>query len=212
MNRLLSALNPISLALRLGRGAAAKVFTVLRWKLILATAVAAAAALVALAGVYTITAPLGTARQLAAHLRGGAPNMPAHRYDCLPTSAAVTGGRYSPDAQATISQIPPNATIASASAYLLYRWSHLQENWQPSWREWEIYLHEHLISPTASDIEIAQTVDPATDYTPYLVPARSTVVDLASGGPVVASRKQLQTLAEQVYNECRRKDEDPRSS
>lgn len=162
----------------------------------------------ALAGIYTITAPLDTARQLASYLRGGAPNMSAQRAECLSASLAVSDGRYNPEAQRIISEIPPNATITPATAYLLYRWSHLQDLWQPSWQEWGSYLHDHMISPTASDIEIAQSVDPQTDYTPYLVPARSAAIDLASGGPVVADKKQLHALALEVYDECRRRDEE----
>lgn len=211
MNRLLATLNPLTLALRLGRGAAVRLFVVLRFKLLLSVAIPFAAALVALAAIYTVTAPLDAARQLAAHLRGGAPNLPAHRAECLSGSTAVVDGRFTPEAQKIITEIPPNATIMPASAYLLYRWSHVQDLWQPAWQEWDSYLRDHMIRPTASDIEIAQSVDPQTDYTPFLVAARSTAIDLASGGPVVTDKKQAQGLAVEVYDECRRRDKEEKA-
>lgn len=212
MIKLLITLNPLKLALRLGRGATQRLLTVLKWKVILTTTVVGAVALVILAGIYTLTAPLDAAQQLAASLRGGAPNMPASHTRCIPTSPAVIDGQYSPHAQQIISEIPPNATIAPATGYLLYRWSHQDQPWQPSWDEWVIFLHDHDVTPTATDIDIAQTVDPQTDYTPYLVPARSTTIDLSIGGAVVADKKQIERLATQIYDECRRSDDQLKSA
>lgn len=207
MIKFLTTLNPLTLALRLGRGAAQRLFTVLKWKVILIATVVGAVALVMLAGIYTLTAPLDAAQQLSASLRGGAPNLPAGHRRCIPGSSAVIDGQYSPHAQQIISEIPPNATIAPATAYLLYRWSHQDQPWQPSWDEWATFLHDHDVTRTATDIDIAQTVDPQTDYTPYLVPARSTTIDLSIGGAVVADKRQIERLATQIYDDCRRSDE-----
>lgn len=205
--KLLATLNPLTLTLRFGRGAVQRLFKTLRWKVVLTTAVVAAVALATLAGIYTLTAPLDAARELAASLRGGAPNLPASRTACIPDSPAVTDGHYTPEAQRIVADIPPNATIKPATAYLLYRWSHQDQPWQPNWDEWEGYLHDHSIGPTASDIEIAESVDPQADYTPYLVAARSTTVALAAGGPIAADKKQIASMADQVYRACRRSDE-----
>ncbi|MEE3755282.1 hypothetical protein [Mycobacterium intracellulare] len=207
MIKFLTTLNPLTLTLRLGRGAVQQLFKTLRWKLILTAVVAAAVALATLAGIYTLTAPLDAARELAASLRGGAPNMPPSRSACIPNSPAVIDGHYTPEAQRIVSDIPPNATINPATAYLLYRWSHQDQPWKPSWDEWDGYLHDHQIGPTASDIDIAESVDPRADYTPYLVAARSTTVALAAGGPIAADKKQIAAMAYQVYRDCRRSDE-----
>lgn len=212
MNKFLAALNPLTLTLRFARSATQRFVTALPWKLVITAAAALFVAAVALAGIYTLTEPLNAARQIAASLRGGAPNMPARRAECIPASAAVTDGHYTAQAQQIISDIPPDATITTATAYLLYRLSHQDQPWQPTWDEWLNYLREHAVSPTASDIDIAQTVDPTTDYTAYLVPARATAIDLAIGGPVTADKKQLTTLAKQIYTECRRADEQRKSA
>lgn len=207
MIRILATLNPLTLALKLARRTTQHLFTAVRWKLLLTTALTLTAALVALAGIYTLTEPLNAARQIAASLRGGAPNMPAQRAECVSASTAIIDGQYSPQAQQIIAAIPPDATITTATAYLLYRLSHQDQPWQPTWEEWQNYLRDHAIAPTASDIDIAQTVDPQTDYTPYLVPARATAIDLAIGGPVTASKKQIASLANQIYTDCRHADE-----
>lgn len=204
---MLATLNPLTLALRLARSAAQRLFTAIRWKLILTATLAAATALVALAGIYTLTAPLDTARQLAASLRGGAPKTPTHRAHCIPDSPAVVDGHFTAQARQAVSDIPPDATITPATAYLLYRWSHQNQPWQPNWDHWNNYLRNHLIRPTASDIDIAESVDPKTDYTPYLVPARSTAIDLSIGGPVITDKKQIKALADQIYRDCRRNNE-----
>jgi hypothetical protein len=203
MVKSLATLNPLTLALRLARSAAQRLFAAIQWKLILPITLAAAAALVALAGIYTLTAPLDTARQLAASLRGGAPKMTAQRTHCIPDSPAIADGHLTAQARQAVSDIPPDTTITPATAYLLYRWSHQDQPWQPTWNDWNNYLHNHLIRPTASDIDIAQSVDPKTDYTPYLVAARSTAIDLSIGGPVAADRKQIDALADQIYRDCR---------
>jgi hypothetical protein len=201
MIKFLATLNPLTL--RLARSAAQSLFTAMRWKLVLTAALATAAALVALAGIYTLTAPLDTARQLAASLRGGPPKMPAQRAHCVPDSPAVVDGHFTAQARQAVSDIPPDVTITPATAYLLYRWSHQGQRWQPTWDDWNSYLRDHLIRPTASDLEIAESVDPKTDYTPYIVAARSTTIDLSIGGPVVADRKQIEALADQIYRDCR---------
>jgi hypothetical protein len=203
MVKFLATLNPLTLALRLARSAAQRLFTPVRWKLVLTAALATVAALVALAGIYSLTAPLDAARQLAVSLRGGAPKMPAQRAYCIPDSPAVVDGHFTVRARQAVSDIPPDTTITPATAYLLYRWSHQSQPWQPTWDDWNSYLRDHLIRPTASDIDIAESVDPKTDYTPYLVAARSTTIDLSIGGPVVADKKQIEALADQIYQDCR---------
>lgn len=207
MNRLLAALNPLALALRFGRGAVGAIASV-RLKVVLVAGAAAAVPIVALAAVYTMTAPMTLAKSFAASLRGGAPDLPPDRAACIPASSAVEAGRYTAVAQEAIGQIPSNVTIAPATAFLLFRWSHTgEEDWRPTWAEWEGVLAEHAVSSTASDIEIAQTVDPAIDYTLYLVPARSTTIGLSFNGPVVADKRQLSELADQIYRTCQQEAE-----
>lgn len=206
--------NPMTLTLRAGRGALRRLFAVLRWKLILSVGLAASCVLVLLAGIYVVTAPLSVARGFATFLRGGAADIPAHVVECIPDSGAVHAGRYTAPAERIVSEIPQDATIAPATAFLLYRWSHIgdQGQWQPTWNEWQSHLNARMIRATASDIDIAQSVDPEMDYRPYLVPARATTIGLSISGSVVAGKRQIEDVAQQIYQECKRRDEQRRSA
>lgn len=210
--RFLTAANPLTLTLALSRAALRHLFAVTHVKLILTAAVGATVVLVVLAGVYMLSAPLILARDFAQFLRGGALDLPAHVAACIPDSAAVHAGRYTESGEQIVAEIPQNATIAPATAFLLYRWSHIGDRWQPTWTRWEAHLGAQKISATASDIEIAQSVDPETDYTPYLVPARSTTIGLSIAGPVVAGKRQIEDIANQIYRECQRRDDQRRAA
>lgn len=203
--------NPMSLTLR---AALRRLFAGLRFKLILSAAIAAGCALALLAGIYVLTAPLSVARGFANFLRGGGTDLPARVVECIPESSAVNAGRYTTAAERIIAEIPQDATISPATAFLLYRWSHINEpgQWQPTWNQWQDYLNAQAIQPTATDIDIAQSVDPELDYTPYLVPARSTTIGLSISGSVVAGKRQIEDIATQVYQECKDRDEQRRLS
>lgn len=204
MNQLLAILarlNPLTWTLRVSRRLVTTAITAPIKPVLLVGAIVVGCT-VAGAGLYIMYAPIDTALAFAKALQGGAPNLPASRAACIPDSPAVRDGRYVPAAQRVIDQIPPNATITSTTAYLLYRLSHLHQGWQPTWDEWSAYLTDRAITKTASDTDIALSVDPHTDYSPYLVPSRSTAIELAVQGPVVADKRQLANLADQIYRTC----------
>lgn len=175
----------------------------IRGRFLIKAGVVLAAILIPATFIYTVTVPVSYARQLAAAMGGGAPDLPESKRACLQSSAALTAaGTYTEPAAAAVSQIPPGATITRASAWLLYKFSHPQDPWPTDWAEWITKIKDRGIADTADDTEIALTIDPQTDYSSHLPAARATTIGLAINGAVTATKRQVTDLAEKIYRQC----------
>ncbi|MEB3022955.1 MULTISPECIES: hypothetical protein [Mycolicibacter] len=111
-----------------------------------------------------------------------------------------------PAATATelIGQIPIGADVDVATTWLLYRLAHSAEPAVSDYRDFaQAYATtRQSLSAHATAVDVAATMDPGADYSPYLLLAQAAVYRLLKQGSVTATDQQATALINGLAATC----------
>ncbi|WP_133258865.1 hypothetical protein [Mycolicibacter senuensis] len=125
---------------------------------------------------------------------------------------AASPGEQSPAAETTpaasaselIGQIPVGADVDVATAWLLFRLAHPAEPAVSDYRDFAAAyaITRQSMSLHATAVDVAATMDPGADYSPYLLLAQAAVYRLLRHGSVTATDQQSADLVRGLAATC----------
>lgn len=148
------------------------------------------------------TPPTPTTAQVAdnAPARGPDETAPA---PAPPPPALDSDGRPTPEAQAVIERIPAGADVTVAQGWILFGLAHPNDTSIdfPSFAQ-RFEQTAGTLSAQATALDTVTTMDPAADYSPYLLFSQAGAYQMMKQGSVSATAEQRDVLIEAVGVTC----------
>jgi hypothetical protein len=114
-------------------------------------------------------------------------------------------GRLTPEATVVYKQIPVGADVSVAEGWMMYRLAHPQQDDATSdFAEFAVLYRDTAsrLSGQATALDVVATMDPAANYSPYLLLAQTGAYLLMRQGSVTATDPQRDALIETLGATC----------
>jgi hypothetical protein len=144
------------------------------------------------------TPPAPTVAQVAENASASGPEEPAP-----PPAALDADGRPTPEAQAVIERIPAGTDVTVAQGWILFGLAHPNDTSIdfPSFAQ-RFEQTAGTLSAQATALDTVTTMDPAADYSPYLLFSQAGAYQMMRQGSVSATAEQRDQLIEAVGVTC----------
>lgn len=150
------------------------------------------------------TPPTPTAAQVAENASAPGPEKAAPAPAPAPPPAALDAdGRPTPEAQAVIERIPAGTDVTVAQGWILFGLAHPNDTSIdfPSFAQ-RFEQTAGTLSAQATALDTVTTMDPAADYSPYLLFSQAGAYQMMRQGSVSATAEQRDALIEAVGVTC----------
>ena len=123
-------------------------------------------------------------------------------------------GRPTQQTLQIVAQVPADAELDTATAWILFRLAHPDEIDHADYRAFgDAYTSTRAaMSPNATPLDVVSTMDPSADYSPFLLIAQAATYRLVRQGSVAASEAQIHALIAALGATCAGPDRGPTTS
>ena len=123
-----------------------------------------------------------------------------------PPAALDADGRPTPEAQAVIERIPAGTDVTVAQGWILFGLAHPDDTSMdfPTFAQ-RFEQTAATLSAQATALDIAATMDPAADYSPYLLLSQAGAYQMLRQGSISATEAQRDGLIEAVGITCEKR-------